>query len=97
MIDMAHQLIQSKQGHFEPEQFEDRYEDAIREILNKKQKGVAIRPATSQPSPQNVINLMDALKKSLSEGKSTARRKPEPARPPAKKATLSATRARRTG
>jgi DNA end-binding protein Ku len=38
MIGMAHQLIKSKEGHFEPEKFEDRYEDAVREILNKKQQ-----------------------------------------------------------
>jgi DNA end-binding protein Ku len=95
MIDMAHQLIKSKQGHFEPDKFEDRYEDAVREILNKKQHGVVIRPAASRPAAANVVNLMDALKKSLSEGKSTARRKLEPARAPAKKTARSIARARR--
>jgi DNA end-binding protein Ku len=76
MVGMAHQLIKSKEGHFEPDKFEDRYEDAVREILNKKQKGVTTRPAAPVAASGNVVNLMDALKKSLREGASTARLTP---------------------
>src|SRR5258705_408184 len=43
MIDMAHQLMRSKQGHFQPEKFEDRYESALRELVAKKQKGVTLK------------------------------------------------------
>jgi hypothetical protein len=35
--------MKSKQGHFEPDKFEDRYENAIRDLITKKQKGVTIR------------------------------------------------------
>jgi len=97
MIGMAHQLIKSKEGHFEPEKFEDRYEDAVREILNKKQQGVAIRPSAPRAASGNVVNLMDALKKSLTEGSSTARRAPERSREPAKKAARSNARTRKAG
>jgi DNA end-binding protein Ku len=97
MVGMAHQLIKSKEGHFEPDKFEDRYEDAVREILNKKQKGVTTRPAAPVAASGNVVNLMDALKKSLREGASTARRTPETNRAPAKKATRSSARARKAG
>jgi DNA end-binding protein Ku len=98
MIGMAHQLIKSKEGHFEPEKFQDRYEEAVREILEKKQKGVTIRPAAPAAATGNVVNLMDALKKSLVEGgKPTARRTPETGRAPAKKATRSTARARKAG
>jgi DNA end-binding protein Ku len=98
MIGMAHQLIKSKEGHFEPEKFQDRYEEAVREILEKKQKGVTIRPAAPAAATGNVVNLMDALKKSLVEGgKHTARRTPETGRAPAKKATRSTARARKAG
>jgi DNA end-binding protein Ku len=97
MISMAHQLIKSKEGHFEPDKFEDRYEEAVREILNKKQKGVTIRPAAAQAASGNVVNLMDALKKSLRKGASTARRAPETKRAPAKKANRSSARARKAG
>jgi DNA end-binding protein Ku len=97
MVGMAHQLIKSKEGHFEPDKFEDRYEDAVREILNKKQKGVTTRPAAPVAASGNVVNLMDALKKSLREGASTARRTPQTNRAPAKKATRSSARARKAG
>jgi DNA end-binding protein Ku len=98
MMGMAHQLIKSKEGHFEPEKFEDRYEEAVRDILEKKQKGVTIRPAAPAAATSNVVNLMDALKKSLVEGgKPTARRAPETSRAPAKKATRSTARARKAG
>ena len=98
MIGMAHQLIKSKEGHFEPEKFEDRYEEAVREILDKKQKGVTIRPAAPAAASSNVVNLMDALKKSLGDrGKSTARRAPELSRAPAKKAARSNARSRKAG
>jgi DNA end-binding protein Ku len=95
MIGMAHQLIKSKAGHFQPDKFEDRYEEAIREILNKKQKGVAIRPAASASASGNVIDLMSALKKSLNETKPSVRRAPETTRAPTKKATRSSARAAR--
>jgi DNA end-binding protein Ku len=94
---MAHQLIKSKEGHFEPEKFEDRYEDAVREILNKKQKGVTIRPAAAPVSSGNVVNLMDALKKSLTDRASTTRRAPERSGAPAKKATRSNAGTRKAG
>src|SRR5215213_167516 len=87
MIDMAHQLMKSKQGHFEPDKFEDRYEMALRELVAKKQKGATLRTSTPAQSTGNVINLMAALKASLSErGTPTARReRPDAARAPAKK------------
>jgi DNA end-binding protein Ku len=97
MIGMAHQIIKSKEGRFEPEKFEDRYEEAVRDILNKKQKGVTIRPAAPAAASSNVVNLMDALKKSLVDGKSTARRTPETGRAPAKKPTRSPARPRKAG
>lgn len=54
---MAHQLIKSKERHFEPEEFEDRYEEAVHDILNKKQKGVTIRPAAPATATSNVVTL----------------------------------------
>ena len=68
MLGMAHQLIKSKQGHFEPQKFEDRYEAALRDLIAKKQKGATIHTAAPAKAATNVVNLMDALRKSLSEG-----------------------------
>jgi DNA end-binding protein Ku len=101
MIEMAEQLMKSKQGHFEPEKFEDRYENALRELIAKKQKGATIRAAAPQAATGNVIDLMAALRASLKDkdGGSTERRKPE-ARPSARtpgKSPRSTARARKAG
>ena len=64
MLDLAKHIVQTKAGHFEPDKFEDRYETALREVINKKAKGEKSE-ATKPERPSNVINLMDALKQSL--------------------------------
>ena len=64
MLDLAKHIVQTKAGHFEPDKFEDRYETALREVINKKAKGEKIE-VTKPERPSNVINLMDALKQSL--------------------------------
>ena len=42
MLDLAKHIVQTKSGHFEPDKFEDRYETALREVINKKAKGEKI-------------------------------------------------------
>ena len=64
MLDLAKHIVQTKSGHFEPDKFEDRYETALREVINRKAKGEKIE-AKRPERPSNVINLMDALKQSL--------------------------------
>ena len=44
MLDLAAHIIKTKTGHFKPEQFEDQYEDALKELLRKKDKGEKIEP-----------------------------------------------------
>jgi DNA end-binding protein Ku len=76
MLDLAVHIVESKKGKFEPEGFEDEYENALKELLRKKQKGERIeRP--KEPSRTNVVNLMDALRQSVKaeSGGSTARQK----------------------
>jgi DNA end-binding protein Ku len=64
MLDLAKHIVQQKSGHFDPKRFEDRYETALRELIEQKAAGKKIAPAKQIQAP-NVINLMDALKKSL--------------------------------
>jgi DNA end-binding protein Ku len=64
MLDLAKHIVQTKSGHFDPEKFEDRYEDAMKELLAKKQAGQKIAPPKER-EPARVINLMDALRKSV--------------------------------
>jgi DNA end-binding protein Ku len=73
MIDLAVHIVETKTGHFKPQQFKDQYEDALKDLLRRKQKGEKIeRP--KERAPSNVINLMDALRQSLKTGGSSARR-----------------------
>jgi DNA end-binding protein Ku len=73
MIDLAVHIVETKTGHFKPQQFKDEYEDALKDLLRRKQKGEKIeRP--KERAPSNVINLMDALRQSLKAGGSGTRR-----------------------
>ncbi len=64
MLDLATHIVETKRGKFEPDKFDDEYEDALKELLRKKQKGEKIE-APKERTPSNVINLMDALRGSI--------------------------------
>jgi len=67
MLDLAKHIVEQKSGHFDPDRFEDHYEAALQELLNKKQMGLPIEKAARQTTG-NVINIMDALRESLKLG-----------------------------
>ena len=85
MKDLAHVIIERKAGHFQPEEFTDRYEDAVVELIRAKQAGMPAK-VTEQPTrPSNVVSIMDALRKSIAAeaAKPTAAKpKTEPAPAP---------------
>jgi DNA end-binding protein Ku len=64
MLELATHIVETKAGHFNPEKFDDRYEDALKELLKKKQSGQKIDRPTER-APAKVINLMDALRRSV--------------------------------
>ena len=71
MLELATHIVEKKAGHFNPDKFDDRYEDALKELIKKKQSGQKIkRPA--EPAPSKVINLMDALRRSVQADRATA-------------------------
>jgi DNA end-binding protein Ku len=81
MIDIAEKIIEQKEGDFEPDKFKDRYEAALRDLIRRKQKGEKL--VTAEPVEEsNVIDLMEALKKSL---KNKGKAAPKPANTNAKK------------
>jgi len=77
MLKLAEHILETKEADFDPSQFVDHYEEAVVDMLKKKQAGLATPKGKVVEPPRNVINLMDALKKSLAADKG--------ARPQAKK------------
>jgi DNA end-binding protein Ku len=73
MLKLATHILETKKGEFKPDKFEDRYEDALKALIKAKQQGKE-PPVVSEPKPSNVINLMDALRRSAKGD--TARRAP---------------------
>ena len=67
MLDLARHIVNQKAGHFEPDKFEDQYETALIELINQKRAGKPIT-AKARPSGENVVDLMDALRKSIGGG-----------------------------
>jgi DNA end-binding protein Ku len=72
MLDLAKHIVETKSGSFEPERFEDHYESALIDLINKKRSGVSVTAKAAPKSGGNVINLMDALKRSLASEKQSA-------------------------
>ena len=81
MLKLAEQILKSKATDFDPSQFVDRYEEAVVELLKKKQAGIAVSRERTAPQPQNVVNIMDALRQSVAHEKAASRsRKKSPKR-----------------
>ena len=66
MVALAARVIDRRKGKFDPEKFEDRYENALLDLIKSKKAGrKAPKAKSAAPKPSNVVNLFDALKKSL--------------------------------
>ncbi len=106
MIELASHILDSKAAHFDPSKFKDEYENALKTLVRRKAAGKPVEAAAPEERPDNVINLMDALQKSL-KGKASAnkasasRPKPSPARRATRRAVKKtqrpAARARKAG
>ena len=84
MLDLATHIVNTKSGHFDPSQFQDRYENALIDLLKKEEAGEKIEPAREAAAPR-VVNLMDALRASIDTEKKKAPAPSTEARRPAKK------------
>jgi DNA end-binding protein Ku len=78
MLDIAQELINRNAGHFEPDTFTDRYEEALVNMLTAKQAGQGFA-VPEAPEPGNVVDIMDALKRSLEAVSTGANRRPRAA------------------
>lgn len=80
MLDIAEKIVAQQSGEFDPSEFNDRYEEALRGLIEEKKKGRPVKPMKAPEADTNVIDLMAALKKSLQGEGPVERRKPVPAK-----------------
>ena len=73
MMDLAKHIVETKSGHFKPDKFEDHYEAALKALGEQKSRGLKIE-APKERAPAKVINLMDALRRSVKEERQPARK-----------------------
>jgi DNA end-binding protein Ku len=66
MLDLAKHIVDQKSGRFEPDKFEDHYETALVDLINSKRNGKPMT-AKARPRGENVVDLMDALRKSIGQ------------------------------
>jgi DNA end-binding protein Ku len=76
MLKLAEHILETKAGDFDPSQFKDHYEEALVEFLRKKQAHIPVKKGKEEFAAPNVINLMDALRRSVqAEGRGPAQAK----------------------
>ena len=70
MLKLAEHIVETKSGDFDPSEFVDHYEEAVIDLLKSKHAGRAVAKTRAAQPTSNVVNLMDALKRSLAADKS---------------------------
>jgi DNA end-binding protein Ku len=79
-VKLAEQLVESLSQDFKPEQFHDKFQENLRALIEAKQKGKTV-VAEPKPDPGRVIDMMEALKKSLTNAGHQKQKKPAKLRP----------------
>ncbi len=81
MVEIASKIIEQNEGPFDPTQFTDRYEEALRKLVRDKEKGAGRTVKAREPEDTNVVDLMEALRKSLGKPAKAPARKPAASKP----------------
>ena len=103
MLQIAEKIIEQQDAKFDPSRFTDRYEDALRELIARKKKGQPVVSEAPEQDEEKVVDLMEALKRSLKGGGGPSREKADrflkahgrTAKPKAKKARRKTTSRKR--
>jgi DNA end-binding protein Ku len=74
MVELAEHILDTKTGHFDPSEFEDRYETAVAEMLKQKQAGLPPPTKEAEVAPGTVVNLMDVLRRSIQQERPAGKR-----------------------
>lgn len=77
MLSIAEKIIAQQQGDFDPSHFKDRYEDALRALIERKKKGKPIEAEAPEAKDEKVVDLMEALRNSLKGSGGASRAKAE--------------------
>ena len=85
MLDLARHIVNQKSGRFEPDKFEDHYETALVDLINTKRSGKPITPK-ERPRGENVVDLMEALRRSVGGAAAETKTSKKPAKKPRKAA-----------
>ena len=75
MLQIAEKIIEQQAAKFDPSHFTDRYEDALRELIARKKKGQPVVSTAPEEDDEKVVDLMEALRKSLKGGGGPSRDK----------------------
>jgi len=75
MLEIAEKIIAQQEADFDPSDFKDRYEDALRDLIARKKKGEKLVSAEEPEQEDKVVDLMDALRRSLKGGGGPSREK----------------------
>jgi DNA end-binding protein Ku len=97
MVELASPILDNRAAQFDPSTFKDEYENARKALVRRKAAGKPIKVAVRAEKPDNVINLMDALKASLKGKSAGKRRAPAATRRVAKKPHCSSARQHKAG
>jgi DNA end-binding protein Ku len=86
MLDLPRHIVDQKSGNFEPDKFEDHYETALVDLINQKRAG---KPITTKERPrgENVVDLMEALRRSVGGARAETSASKKPSKKPRKAAT----------
>jgi len=77
MLNIAEKIIAQQEGDFDPSHFKDRYEDALRALIERKKKGKPIEAEAPESKDEKVVDLMEALRNSLKGSGGASRDKAE--------------------
>ncbi len=96
MLKLASHILETKKGHFDPAKFEDRYENALMDLIKAKRAGKPA-PKLEEPRASNVINLMDALRRSAKADTGRRQRSAARSKPAARKTSTARRKVKRAG